>query len=450
MVVGAGTGVGPCCENCGIDTEPYVRPGAAPLCDRCRRRHALLASAHLVFSWAALAVIVWYGMPRLIAAQVGPGQVLQPGTIYLAFYAALLAGVCLHEGAHALCARVFHFTVPSVRIGSGPLLLRGRIGGTSVTLHLIPFSGLTSWHPGLSEVTTTRRALIAACGPIANLCLAAIAWSLRTHHPDLAVPAACANLLLFIQNILPRPPANANRTPNDGWQIFKNLSGSHSAKTHLRRLELTARCGAFTGAESHEQAVAYLRAEIALGDGDDPDAEAMLCRYLLEPGGSPEAIKEGFERSSRLLRDRRAAPRTRASALEKRAYMLAVGGWPQLMEEAEWTARESLRFLPGNPNAIGTLGLVLLRLGRLEEAEPIINTAIERHLRTSANADATMSVSVSRSLATTRCALGLLYAQTARHDAATHELAHAHALDSTCPLLPELERALTPIAALEH
>jgi hypothetical protein len=72
------TGIGPCCENCGTTTEPYPAPALALLCDPCRRRHAHIAAAHHALSWGALGLIVWYGMPRLIAAQVGFGQVPQP------------------------------------------------------------------------------------------------------------------------------------------------------------------------------------------------------------------------------------------------------------------------------------------------------------------------------------------------------------------------------------
>lgn len=436
------TGVGPCCENCGTGTEPYPRPAARLVCEPCRRRHANIAAAHLALSWAALGLIVWYGMPRLIAAQVGSGEVPQPGVVYLALYAGLFVGICLHEGAHAVCARAFRFSVTGVRIGSGPLVYRIHTWGTTVAFHLVPLSGLTSWRPGVSEVTTTKRALIAVAGPIANLCLAAIAWSLRTHQPDWAIPAACGNLLLFVQNMLPRPPRTARHTPNDGWQIIKNLSGSHWAKAHTRRVELAARCDAFAAARGEGQAIAYLRSEIARHGGDDPDAEAMLCGYLLDPGAHPDAVQEGFERSSRLVQDRRAFPALRASALNNRAYMLAVGGWPHLMEEAEWAVRESLRFLPGNPVAVGTLGFVLVRLGRFDEAEPMLNTAIQRHLKAMPAATGATLLRIVRALAADRCALGLLYTKTGRHDAAARELADANAADGSCPLIPELQRIL--------
>ena len=442
MSINSQTCVGPCCENCGAAAEPYPRPGSPLLCEPCRRRHAHIAAAHLALCFVALGLIVWYGMPRLIAAQVGFQQEPQPAVIYLAFYAALFVGICLHEGAHAVCARAFRFTVLGVRIGSGPVVYRTRLHCTNVTFHLVPLGGQTSWNPGLGEVTTRKRALIAAAGPITNLCLAVIAWSLRAHQPDWAVPAACGNLLLFVQNTLPRPPRTARDTPNDGWQIVKNLTGSHWAKTHGRLLELTARCKALTAAGGADRAIAYLRSQIARHGGDDPDAEAMLCGYLLKPGAHPDAIKEGFERSSRLVQDRRTFPALRASALNDRAHMLAVGGWPHLMQEAEWAARESLRFLPRNPFVVGTLGFVLVRLGRFEEAEPLLNTAIQQHLNAIAAANGTTPQIVTRSLAAHRCALGLLYAKTGRHDEAARELAHANATDSGSPLLPELDQVI--------
>jgi Zn-dependent protease len=439
--VEARTNAGPYCDNCGTETDPYAHPATAPLCERCRRRCSVLSTAHAAFSFAALVLIIWVAVPRVIASQIGPTQLIQPERIWFAFYAALAVGIVLHEGAHALCARAFGFAVVSVRIGSGPLLFRTRIGGAEVIFRAVPFSGLTSWRPAAGEVTTTKRAVIAAAGPLANLCLAAVCWSLRAQDPYLAISAAGGNLLLFIQNVVPCPPRSAVGTPNDGWQILQNLVRSHWAHTHLHRLELAARCAVFTGSDGTKQAIEYLRSEISRHGGDDPDAEAMLCAYLLEPGSEHDAISEGFERSSRLLEDRRAAPLLRARALNKRALMLAIGGWPDLMEEAEWAARESLHVLQANPHVVGTLGFVLVRLGRFDEAEPMLGTAVD-HGGNAAPADSTRSADLDRLLALHSCALGLLYSHTARHDAATSQQAQAQTLDPGCPVLPELEGLL--------
>lgn len=433
-------GVGPYCDDCGNDTDPYAHPATAPLCERCRRRLTMLAAGHAAFAFAAYVLILWVAVPRLIADQVGPLTSVQPDQIWLAFYAALAIGICLHEGAHAVCARAVGFTVTGVRVGTGPVLYRGRFRGAVVSFHVLPFSGRTAWRPGFSDVTTTKRMVIATAGPLANLCIAAIAWGLRASDPYLAITAAGANLTLFLQNIVPCPPRTAGGTPNDGWQIARNLAGTHWARTQLHRIELAGRCAAFTGSDAAEQAIAYLRAEISRRGQDDPDAEAMLCTYLLELGGKPAAISEGFERSSRLLEDRRAAPSLRALALNRRAFMLAVGGWPELMEEAEWTAREALRVLPGNPQIVGTLGFVLVRLGRFDEAEPMINSAIRHTIKVAAAGG--MSLALARSLAVQRCALGLLYAHTSRRAAAATQKAEAQPLDRSCPLLVELENAL--------
>jgi hypothetical protein len=40
--------------------------------------------------------------------------------------------------------------------------------------------------------------------------------ALRTHAPDLTVAGACANLLMFIGNALPRPPSQNSPVANDG------------------------------------------------------------------------------------------------------------------------------------------------------------------------------------------------------------------------------------------
>jgi tetratricopeptide (TPR) repeat protein len=127
--------------------------------------------------------------------------------------------------------------------------------------------------------------------------------------------------------------------------------------------------------------------------------------------------------------------------------MLAVGGWPNLMAEAEWAARAALRCHPNNASMLGTQALVLVRLGRFDEAEPIAEKVVQHRLKAMASAQGTALVELAANLAANRCALALLYARTGRVGAARRELAEARSLDTTCELLPELEQVL---AAAPH
>ncbi len=393
-------------------------------------------------------VLLWVALPQLIAhadpaATLGAPRGYVPGRALLAFYGWLVVGMIVHEGAHAALAKSLGFAVTQVRLGYGPVIARRTLRGTLVTLHAVPFGGLTAWNPGPQGVRSTERAAIASAGPIVNLALGVLLLGLRSHAPEITVPGACANLLLFVGNALPRPPSQNAPVANDGWQILKSLTNSHWALNQARRWQLQAAVVALATAGQLTEATSYLRSAIDASGGDYPDAEALLTMRLLSPDSSKTEIAEGFARSERLLCDARAHPMWRAAALNNRAYLIAVGGWPHLMAEAEALAREALRWRPSERSFSGTLALVLVRLGRDAEAKALITTVIEKRLDAMRKATGRARSHHERSLAANRCTLALLHSRAGNADAARTQLALARALDPQCLLLAEFDRLLS-------
>jgi tetratricopeptide (TPR) repeat protein len=295
-------------------------------------------------------------------------------------------------------------------------------------------------------VRPAQRAAVAAAGPVSNLVLGLLLLDLRTHAPLLTVAGACANLLLFLENALPCPPSQRTRFANDGWQILGNLTRSHWALGQARRLELQARSAALAGTTRSAELASYLRSAIDASGGDYPDAQALLAMLLLSPSSTKAQIAEGFAVSEDLLCDARAHPVWRAHALNNRAYLIAVGGWPHLMAEAEASAREALRWRPDEPGCSGTLALVLVRLERYAEAYGLLASVIQLRLAAMQTATERALPHLQRSLAANRCTQALLHARAGALDAARAELAHARSLDPQCLLLPELDRLLGPEA----
>ena len=453
---------GPVCEGCGgegtiggaVDatTGSAMGQGTRPpaLCERCRRHQSAIIAVQTAISWMVFFAGLFYVLPHLLASAPGTVQYLEGnartlrGGALLAFYGSMFVGVIFHEGAHALCARAFRSTVTGVRIGSGPTVLRCTLGRTTFALHIWPFGGLTTWVPGTSAMTPRRRAAVAFAGPLANLLLAGFCWAVRSSNPELAIPAACANLIIFIQNIFPHPGGEGRGQGNDGWQVLTNLTRPHLAHARARSAELLGRCTALAQDGRNAEAAHYLRSELEKAGGDNPDAEALLCVYLLSTDRTQEEIAEGFERSGRLLYDQRATPALRAMALSNRAWMLAVGGWPDRLAEAEWEAREALRALPDNAGSLGPMALILVRQGRFAEAEPLAEKVIRQRVNALAKAKGPRRAEVARLLACARCTRGLLYTYTGRLEAARGEIAATRSLDADCPLLAELERMHAP------
>jgi Zn-dependent protease len=409
--------------------------------------HWLALAAHSVLTLALAVAALWVAMPHLIA-NADPAEALGrprgyiPEGALLAFYAWLMVGMIVHEGAHAASARGFGFPVTQIRLGCGRVIARRTVGRTVVSLHAVPFGGLTAWDPSTRGVRASQRAAIAGAGPLANLAVGVVLLGLRTHAPDLTVAGACANLLLFIGNAVPRPPSQNTPVANDGWQILKSLTKSYWALNQARRWQLQARVVALGGAERTTEVASYLRSAIDAAGGDHPDAEALLAMSHLSPSSTKAEIAEGFVRSERLLCDRRAYPMWRASALNNRAYLIAAGGWPHLMAEAEALAREALRWRPSEPSFSGTLALVLVRLGRNADAEALLAEVLRKRAAAMRTATGRALAHQKRSLAANRCTLALLYARAGRVDAARAELAAARSLDPQCLLLAELDRLL--------
>ncbi|MDE3070151.1 MAG: site-2 protease family protein, partial [Acidobacteriota bacterium] len=445
---------GPRCENCG--EEAVEQGGAATtifLCPRCRRRFRRIIAAHSAIVFAAFLGVFLVAMPLFIegaegtpATGGGAGRGLG-GRELLAFYLALIVGMVVHESAHALSARGLGFTVTQVHFGSGPILLKGRVAGALVAVHLMPFAGQTASRQGGAGSTPGRRAAVAAAGPLSNVALAALLWVDRAVSPAILIPAAFANLLLAFENLLPRPSAGATGAPNDGWQVLKTLTRSRWDEARIRRAELGERLMELVGDGRMDAAEALLRDELQRAGGDHPDAEALLCALLLDDDGGPAALAEGMERSRRLIYDHRAFPGWRALALGDRAWMIGLHQslWasPGAPGEAEWLAREANRLLPNNASAEGALALVLARLGRLREAEPHARAALRRRTQVVNAASGPMAVSLRKGLGAMHATLALIGAAESRTQDAHRELAETRSLFASCPLIPELERLLS-------
>jgi tetratricopeptide (TPR) repeat protein len=280
------------------------------------------------------------------------------------------------------------------------------------------------------------RATIAFVGPLSNLLLAGVLLAARSYAPVILIPAAAANLLLGVENLLPRPAGAGSRVGNDGWHILKSLTNSYWAAAHMRRVELMQRCRLLLADGRRSEVFDHLRGEIDRAGGDYPDAEAMLAMVLLEAGRRQEDFDEGFVRSGQLVYDQRAFPSLRAMALNNRAWRLALGGWPDYMPEAEWAAREALRLIPNNPAVLGTLALVLVRLGRFDEAETLIATLTARQRKALGRAKGPTRAPLTKALASEHCIAALIYARTGRVEAAQQQLAQARELDGACVLVP--------------
>ena len=143
----------------------------------------------------------WLSHPGVaVLAAVGIAEVWQGNKRVLEGTGIRVASLCLiqwlmilpHELGHALMARFFGYRQIRILIGSGKPLVSMSFLGFQWLLNLVPFSGLTVFHPGAKP---ERRKLlaVAAAGSLVNFLAA-----------GLALPAALADPSYYALGTWPR------------------------------------------------------------------------------------------------------------------------------------------------------------------------------------------------------------------------------------------------------
>jgi len=142
----------------------------------------------------------------------------------------------IHEGAHALMARILGWGVRRVVIGFGPVLKRWRREGLDVEIRRIPVSGFVQSYPRDTRFPRTKDALIYAAGPGSELLVAlavagALGWDAlltvndsipRLAAQSLAAAAAIQAVINLIPGMVsdPRDAVGRRFSPTDGMGLL--------------------------------------------------------------------------------------------------------------------------------------------------------------------------------------------------------------------------------------
>jgi hypothetical protein len=152
--------------------------------------------------------------------------------------------LAIHEGGHALMARLLGWRVLAVVIGFGRTLASFRVGETRVELRALPLEGFTRPVPrGLSR-PRLKSFLIYAAGPLAELLIVGLLTlvlgfdRMTTRTDDLYIIAvqsfSAAALLGVIINVIPHTAETSHgRSANDGLGMILSLT---APREHLADL----------------------------------------------------------------------------------------------------------------------------------------------------------------------------------------------------------------------
>lgn len=348
-------------------------------------------------------VVAWAAYPREIASQF----LLALGSIAVAlcvpadsmFGAILRAGaflmlnivcvpfvlwvplVVIHELAHWGVGRLVGLRILAVQIGLGRTLRRFRFAGVPVSFHELPSVGLV-WPAAPSlHLARTRWALMGFAGPATHVLwlLAAFfladTWALEApwQFQEGVKPLASLALLNGIMLLVSLAPLSVGGQATDGATLLALPFMKH----HERRALVTAQW--------------WVPAQRAFADGDLAAAGECLETGLAAHPGDPllralradvRAARGEFDRAAEELRDLRRDPELEARLVpvvaNDLAWTLALWGRPEDLAEAEARSAEAQSAVGELPAVLSTRGLVLLSLGKPEQAWPLLQNALSK------------------------------------------------------------------------
>jgi tetratricopeptide (TPR) repeat protein len=349
------------------------------------------------------------------------------GANVLPFVAFFLIIIPAHELGHALAGALVGHRIVLIRLGVGLKLFAFTAFGTAVELRAFPLGGATFAFPHRPRRGVRLREWVFAAGGLAaNLLLYIVLRRLYgaglyddDHHP-FATMAASANLTIMILNAIPfRLPEG---TMSDGYHL---LTIPFWPRARVDRIHIVAETTAISEAvERDELARAHTLAEdLRRRYPTHPSAALTLGFVLSRERREAEARvlwREAITQTDELV--------TVLLLKNNIAWATAVLGDAESFDEADRYSDEALAAAPDAVLVKGTRGAVLARLGRGEEAIPLLLAGL--------------SAPTSPSRQYTKCFLARALTLAGRLDEARSALEEARRLDATCVLIPWVEAGL--------
>ena len=288
----------------------------------------------------------------------------------LRIFPVLLLVLWAHELGHATVGRALGLRVFEVVLGSGPRLVRARLGRTDIEARLFPFGGRTVMVP--TRPARFRLALGIAAGPLANLAVALVTLLVWPRSGSWVPSLVIANTIVLIGNLWPMQVATPlGPLRSDGLALATLIRhGLDDADALLHAAESRAALARGDATEAVAWAETGLRAH--------PDHRPL--RHFL----TVALIRAGDLGSARhhlraLLARDDGKPAERAMDLSNLAWADLMTGDPALLEEALMASEEAERRLAWHPAVKETRGYALIEAGRVEEGRARAHRAYEVH-----------------------------------------------------------------------
>jgi Zn-dependent protease len=141
-------------------------------------------------------------------------------------WALLVVILTIHEYGHLHMMSKLGIRADKVVVGSWPIL-KFKVRGLPVEVGALPLWGFVK-SQGYESANSSRRAAIAAAGPLMSLVTGILFWMINDVHPIWLVGLlAKGSFVLFATNVIPLPPL-------DGWTVLEHFLQRHGFKVGTR------------------------------------------------------------------------------------------------------------------------------------------------------------------------------------------------------------------------
>jgi tetratricopeptide (TPR) repeat protein len=423
------------CDSCGVETNlaetffkerrPFSVQTYCPACWLERQHSTFKRVFFFNLGLGVAGLLFWFAL--------GEGHL---GINLLFFQIFLTLTILPHELGHAWMARWLGMRVFKIYLGSGRTAFTFRLFGFDFELRPVPIGGVVRAAHRSIECMALKQFAFVLAGPAVNFLLAAAIWLLLDSgqlwsfrpmveglHPELMF--FYANLAVLLVNLWPHNVATEfGPLPSDGKNLLLApfLSREKRELQHAESFLLEA--AVYYQQGNSEGAQRWVEKGLALY----PDNEMLLDLYgvVAIDLGEYDKARECF---LGLLHRASKQPLMRPLTLNNIAYANAFLGGDDLLKEADAFSLEAMAAIGWMPAIMGTRGTVLAKMGRFEEALPLLNEAMSKEESPNHKAQSACLI------AETECRRGNL-------DVAWTYLKEARRLDPKCSLLSRAEAAL--------
>jgi predicted negative regulator of RcsB-dependent stress response len=427
------------CDRCGATTDMTetffeerrsFRTSIRTLCPTCWKKHKTSG-----YSWILINKLT-LGLLGIILLLLLPNEGI--GWVFLnifVFEIALILSILPHELGHAFVAKHVGWRVFKIFIGFGKTVFKTTLFGFETEFRAVPLGGVVLAAPRDINHYRAKCFAFAFAGPLTNIILGVVLFtamhgslegfeSIGRHLVPFQMFFA-ANFLIVVENLLPRLiNTTLGKTPSDGKQLLEALKAdpNRAAQSHAAGFAMeTAVC---QEKKQFDEAESWLEKGLTLY----PDNVQLLLSQglnllLLQRFNS---AREYFLKALPLTDNKRIL---RSLVLNDIAYTNALIGGSDLLMEADRYSMEALTSLSWMPSIKGTRGTVLVELGKLDEAMPLLREAMQTH-------------DVPSNKAENACWLAIAETRLGNLNAGRKYLDEARKFDSACFLIERAQNVL--------